>query len=1208
MLLGGWRSHLALGLTGFALLGFGAGCDHSPPPDRRTADLRVAEEVFRIFCMRVAHEAHPEDPNGVQFAPACEGAVLSFDDGDEQNDRLNALLARRAEAVAALDQMFGDAQTERTTEIDKTGDELENFLVQMLPYYTDEGDRLLPRSTDALARVLAQLAGDADSSPEVRAKLAQLGTRMGYRSPAQVLAALRPMLTYPELDALTKTLLAFVSEGEPAHDDFVALLEASALELAEPAEPADDGPSTLDLLLELVLEEDDGFVGPAREPLWVLRRDQRGDAQRREGVGATAATPFAVVGAESTQGTERDAAGRALGRDGEPLHVYFDANKTALAALLRDSFPLVRRDGQPRSTVEKLLRALPPLLGANSDRSEPFGKTSYAYSGPNIAESPLADLVHAFAMLAKYPETDELLAVVEQLLEQDESTATALIHAALELDALSDLPAYRDAQLTGADGQLGTPHELWDDLIEIGQRVIARGEPGNGLLYDIMVASALPLSAANGKLLGHLMHFKDDVKLAGTDKNGPVTAGCGKDPKQPAAAGEPAFCAPVDRREPFSDRGMNRSIFQRIVSLIDATYKVPNCNKQGATLSVTDPLPLTFPNPGARDPIVGGALGLLCPFEGTGDSYARCALVEQKDGAVTHMRSMLQKTKITLKDKQLLCAASNFDVDLAEAQETNAGIEGFTLEPTPTAIARYVYAERTKFLTDLFEPFPTRHGVPLTVFEPNGMYPLEVLDPEATVDGKPQSFLSASVPLLAAFDKYETFDEAGDPDKGYLFAELLALIHTHYPSPRKELCPDPLSVQDAGCSQRLDPSKKFYAKQSNLQSYEPLLTHALVELDLLGILQRTNVALAKIKVGPEDGPQRDGLQVVTRFLERMLRSDETLRYRDGRSYAATSTCDVKMVDGKPACASSGRIVAGGIPPLYLLLDALKRIDEAWQDDDARHQLWLEARSKLVDQLLTVVDEGGGMFKLENRTSRALTLRALPWLRRRIAAHREQGDLDDWADGLVERLANVLGHPIGARALDLFEHFWADEAVGDQVAQLTQYLLDEEAHPESFTGTLLALADTLELMAKDPELTPAIRFAALTISPEAVKAVERTGKVELEIEEGTVYRMLEVTRAVADFSKSGTLSTIAKLLHNAVVPLEGGDLPELSPKSPLEVLIDVIADVNRAELSRERAPLEADEHKRVYEELNHFLTSDQNGLVRLYQVIEQRKIN
>jgi hypothetical protein len=1188
MLLGSWRWVRLVHVATLGCLAFSLGCDNSPVPDARNADLRVGEEVFRMFCMRLARESHPSDPNGIRFVGLCEGTTTQVP-ADLAGTKLDALLARRPQTVAALDQVLGDAPVTKSASFEE--DELQAFLSKLLPFYS--GEKILPRSTQALAKVLTRLTDENDAnSVEVLDTIARLSQRTGYRAPDRVLAALRPTLTYDRLDELTEALLDFVAEGGKGHDTFMGVLEAAALELAEPAEEDDDEPSTLRLALELLLTPDERFVqaeSKALEPLPVLARDAEGNAISLGGD----ATPFLVAGRKDD--SARDPVTTLALTSGAPAYETFDANQTALASLMRDSISLIRRGDDPRSTIEKLLRMTRPLLGPDAQLEQTFGSKTLRYTGPDAKHGPMADFVHSLTMLLKLPETRPLLEVVDQLLAQDESAATELIYAVLKIDAQSDVAGFDGGKLTEGN-------EFWDDLIQFGRRMI---EERPGLLLDVLNATLDPRTVATGPVLAHQMQHKDLVRLASDDINSEVTTGCAP---TNGAASAPAYCLPVDRALP--DRGMNRSLFQRTLSLIHATYKAPNCNKEGATLTVKKPVETTFPNPplGPLAPVLGlfGGGSGDCPSSPIAPppatSYARCALIEQKNSTVTLMRAMLKQSKVVIKDPSVISCAKAVGTDAAKAQEEESGIVGFNLAPEVKPLSRFTYGTRNKFLTDLFEPLATVHGPSVNDFEPNAMYPLEVLDPAALIDGQPQSFLTASLPLLQAFDAHDTIDPNGDPVGSYFFAELLDLLHMHYSSQKPEPCPDAVVKDNEGCTQTVDPTAKFYSYGSNLVSYEPLLTWALLDQDLLGVLSRSTAALKRVTV---DG--RDGVQILDAFLQAVLMPQDGMRYRDGRAYAATNACAYQEDNGVPGCRDGkGRIIEGGVPPLYLLLDALRGIDAMWEQHPEQHALYLEVRSTLVDKLLDVDKAADGTTALKNRRAYALTRRALPFLLERIRAH--EGDLDDWANGLVDRLADVLEHPLATRGMDLFDAFWENEAAGDEVARLLTYLLDEDTNPEAFTGAIVALADTLTFLDKDPNLTPAIRFAALGLAENAIDVVEGTAAAP-DIAEGTVYRFLEATRAIANADQDASqLSAIAKLLRNAVLPLESDQLPELSGKSPLEVFIDVVAEVNRTDPTEPSdTPLSASDDRLVFEQLHDFLSSDQIGLERLYRVIENRQI-
>jgi hypothetical protein len=175
-------------------------------------------------------------------------------------------------------------------------------------------------------------------------------------------------------------------------------------------------------------------------------------------------------------------------------------------------------------------------------------------------------------------------------------------------------------------------------------------------------------------------------------------------------------------------------------------------------------------------------------------------------------------------------------------------------------------------------------------------------------------------------------------------------------------------------------------------------------------------------------------------------------------------------------------------------------------------------------------------------------------------------------------------------------------VGDELARLNAYLMDAEGHPEAFRGVVLAAADALELVDKDPGLTPLVQFASLLVAENAFEALEDNREVP-DVEQGAAYRILEVTRKIADLDKGNPApSTLAKLLGNLVLPPADGG------KAPLEVIFDAIADVNRQLPESPRyVPMTFGDSREILQQLEEFLSDDERGLERLYSVIQNRSL-
>ena len=393
--------------------------------------------------------------------------------------RLQSLLDRRAELVSALDQVFAEDVGAMVPEVSRFEDkELTGFLASLIPFYDDE---TMPKSTRALASVAAKLLDPADPRGQrVLDTLARLSPRTGYRSSADIVAAVRPMLKYDRMDQLSQELLGFVGEGGAAHDAFVELLKVATLEMAEPAEVITDGAAdntTLHVTTQLLFTENDAFKTPSEPNKYFVRRDNKGVARLADGVAPQPGmpTPFLVSGRQDRAGIVRSPEGfAALGNGGAPqvLYQYGNANRTLLAALMRDQKALLeRKDPNKQSPVEKLLRGLRPVLGANTMRSEVFQIRSpngndpgtsgrLAFQGPEVEKGPLLDLVQGLTNILRYPETDRLLAVVQELLDKHESEASGPVYAGLQIDKRADNYPGRGADRCGrsegrAPGVLG---------------------------------------------------------------------------------------------------------------------------------------------------------------------------------------------------------------------------------------------------------------------------------------------------------------------------------------------------------------------------------------------------------------------------------------------------------------------------------------------------------------------------------------------------------------------------------------------------------------------------------------------------------------------------------------------------------------------------------------------------------------------------------
>jgi hypothetical protein len=918
---------------------------------------------------------------------------------------------------------------------------------------------------------------------------------------------------------------------------------------ATPTTPG-DGPSTLEITRDLLFRTDADFASGS--PGWVLRRDDRGIAMVALEGGAVPA-PFADMDRDGQADID------ALGRFIDPTGALLD-----VAA----PFRIVGETGVPRDGSERALRsdgshvydyfdADPTLLAGLSREAvglfdpETNAALDLLYGlpvilGPTVVRSRTYG---AATFSYEAPDTntgplfDVLHAVGPLLARPETEDALAATEVLLrdhepEVAALIEAGLFADRRSDMRDAALVQPNNLWDDTLQIVTWLSS--EPG--LTEGLLRAFADPRSMRLGQIYGDMMRYKDEVGLDPTDVNRPRR--------------NVRFEVPVDRNQP--DVMGNQSLYQRSISLIHDLSGVRICNKEGARL-VIGPIrwPLTR-------------------------SYRECELLEIDNVAEIFAQAVIGEAELDLKDttlNSLLDLVSGI-ISVDQLLESQSGIDGLTTHPTPEALARLVFAPRNDFLQNIVDPPLTRDGVEVESRHQNTIFAWE--REWVFTDGREPSritFYQAMQPMLEAFDTYDrrTAGLGISPDeprrcatrvpecKRFLFGEMISAFHLHWASPENDT------------TQGDDPARRFFSYQSNGVSYEENVADLFADGDFIIRLHDLSRTLDAIEVRPGvDGI--DALAAAAEVLNDPSRSPG-LSYRDGRREATVN-------DGS-------RTVP--VTPMYLLLDGLKGFDTAFAAEPTRHEPWLAARGHLVDQLLTV-RETAGAYELENRRGAALLRQLVPFLRERIAAHRDAGDLSEWANGFSGRAEDSLGGPLGASLIRFTDAIQIDEAAREELSQLVAYLVNEASVNEAFQTTLIAIADMLMLLDDDLNVVPLVRALSEGIAPNASAVVASGG--ELVLEESAVDEGLNLIRQINEVDDRRTLSAI---MQNLVA------LPDGAEETPLEVIVDVIAEVHRANPGA-GTRMDVTDYQELFGRSVDFLRSDTRGMERLYDVMRERELS
>ncbi len=1015
-------------------------------------------------------------------------------------------------------------------------DDVGDFMLQLLPFYEPPDDRL-PRQTRATAGVLTEIMNDE----EALAALERLSTREGYRPLRLALGMARPLLSYPDFDDFATRALETIDEGGTAGAEWDQLLRAAALEMAtaEP-DPPETGETTLAITRRLLFTEDGDFA--VGTPIWTSRRDDRGVVLVASSTGSV---PPPFVDGDGDGLADVDVLGRFIDATGgalevpTPFRLAYEGSGTA-----RDpSGRALREDG---SHWFASLDANRTMLGGLSREARPwFDPTAPVLMDMADGLPPL--LGPRGARTASY-------GAATFSFDGPDTSAGALFDVIHAIGVL--LPReHTDDVLALTDILVNEHEDLVAALIETGlftdrradTRDAALEHPSNlwddliqvvvwiaqepGLLEAVLRSFAHPDSACLGMIYSDMMEHRDPVGLDPADMNAPRR--------------NVVFDDDVERSMP--DVEGNRSIFTRSLSVIHDLNGVRMCNKEGARLVIG---PISWP--------IGG-------------SYAECELIEVDNVAEMYAQAIIGRAELELKDRTLntLLGLVGWLVSKDQLLEDMSGIDGLTTHPTAEALNRLVFAPPNDFIQNIMDPPVTRDGVPVAERHPDTVFAWER---EYLCDGRRVSFYKAMTPILEAFDDYDRRTAGAGVTPGsdptaprFIFGELISALHLHWPS------------RDSDWTQRTDPSAPFFAHQSDAVSYEENVADAFGPGELLQRLYELSVALDGVEVHPGV----DGIDVLAATTEDLVDPNRSVGLA-----ALDGSTTTRVNDGSREVP---------VTPLYLLLDSLAAMDDAFAPEPERHGRWLSARGALVDQLLPV-DCPGGTCALRNRRAAAMIRVLVPFFRERIAAHRDAGDLDEWALTMHERAADSLGGPMGASLLYFLDAVQRDPEARDALSSLVGYMVDEASANDAFATTLVALADLLQVLEDDLNLVPIIRALSRALAPDAPEVVAGGG--ELVLEGSATDEALNLLREINEVDERRVLEEI---MANMVA------LPPGDEETPIEVLLDVIGEVNRADPGA-GTRMTSEDYRSTFGHAHELLTSETRGFERLYQVIEDRELD
>jgi hypothetical protein len=1111
-----------------------------------------------------------------------------------------------------------------------------------MPFYEPPRE-LLPEVTRGFADVVARFASD----PKALDAFQRMSARRGYRPLEHAIGLFQAVLKYPRLHEFLVAFLTAVGPEGKAHEAWTTLTSALALELASyEAKPEGVAESTLDVTDRLFFSPlaDDG-----REPAhrFLARRDARGlvvpeklcdgctfsdrdgdgaadmDAQLGTFRAADVPTPFPVLGL-AADATRRDEYRRALDADDAPLYAYVDVSRTFGGGLGKELLPLLQPDDAGRTILLDLTDALDVLLGPRVDRDLAYGQAQLAHRSRDTERAVGLDLVPVLSVVGRSPDVLPLLDVVTELVRDHEPVLAELVKALLDAKALAD----------ASDASFAMPNEFWDDVLGYLQLMARTSRaPGQETMFEgVMRAIADERARHFGDIVAMMLRHRDELRLDPADLN---------------ALPKGAFLTPVDRARP--DTRDNRSIMQRSLHLVsEINGQRGLCNKQllliqpcsvmdyddlgrvmGGAMSEEWELRLGLGLNGllaAIDAVRGtftpgtpSTLGDIMGITGLDDHPTPQSLVRMLLGDIALVDLLLDPILVrnAPNDSEqywLKRAYANtieaWEVPLDFSDGTRASFwdafrplaEAFNRHDYDPLDAEHANDEHSFFLyMELASTFGRYYGSPEGGHgsDPNGVFFNVGADARA-YEGLLADFVSSGT--LAATP---CTPEARAQARCWVTDETLALHPTNLGIFLK--LHNLLKVLDgialADGRDGIDVMAGLIELLLNPHKACDPAGSGLVAPDGTGACDRADAPYPPLELRRRGG-------------ERFAPTNLGARY-DGTLQARAATWDPLIQDlaGRPLVEGStphlkngqARLVGGAtVPytprryasPLLMMLGTLDDVDAAFSpaalpDGEARLARWRNARSGLVDRFFAT---DGASF--QNRTGRALLLSLLDFARERFERHQTDGDLDPWLVGLEGRAEQFARTPIVSSAVDLFNASQQDAALQKELSALLAYMFDDSARQESFDTTMYALLDMVQVLRDDTNMVPTLAALSRFIAPNAPEAFARGEP--LAQSDGALER---ATRLMRDILRVDEYASLSALLENLVIThpahLRGGE-------TPLETLVDVVAEVNRASPHADQGKqMRAADFQATFENIHEFLMDERRGLERLYDIVQNR---
>lgn len=177
----------------------------------------------------------------------------------------------------------------------------------------------------------------------------------------------------------------------------------------------------------------------------------------------------------------------------------------------------------------------------------------------------------------------------------------------------------------------------------------------------------------------------------------------------------------------------------------------------------------------------------------------------------------------------------------------------------------------------------------------------------------------------------------------------------------------------------------------------------------------------------------------------------------------------------------------------------------------------------------------------------------------------------------------------------------------ETEKLLEYLVDQGSKNDALANILASANDVIQVLRDDDNLLPL--FKVLAVAADGSKYDSKGRLTEKSLVDAQMALLARLSGKYFDKDGKEICSrevdpnqVLVAALGKLVTPIKDGDF---RGQSPLEVIIDVIADVNRVDPTEAyEGTLKQEDYGNIGSNVVEFLTDKERGLEQFYEVVRQ----